>query len=52
MGTLERKRPLGRTRCRWEDNNRLDIKERIKVMDWIDLAWDTHKWLAFLKLSF
>jgi hypothetical protein len=49
--TSERKRPLGKLRRRWEDNNRLDIKKRIEVMYWIDLAWDPDKWLALLKLG-
>jgi hypothetical protein len=25
VGKLERKRPLGRLRCRWEDNIKIDI---------------------------
>jgi hypothetical protein len=27
VGRLEGKRPLGRPRCRWEGNNKLDFRE-------------------------
>jgi hypothetical protein len=27
VGKLEGKRPLGRPRCRWEDNINIDLKE-------------------------
>jgi hypothetical protein len=27
VGKPERKRPLGRPRCRWEDNIRIDLRE-------------------------
>jgi hypothetical protein len=38
---FEGKRPLGRTRRRWEDNIRMDLREiRWGGMDWIDLAQD------------
>jgi hypothetical protein len=37
----EGKRPLGRPRSRWEDNNRMDLqKVGFGVMDWIGLAQD------------
>jgi hypothetical protein len=33
------KRPLGRTKHRWEDNIRVTLRERgWKVVDWIHLA--------------
>jgi hypothetical protein len=39
VGKLEGKRPLGRPRCRWEDNIRMELREMgWGVMDWIDLA--------------
>jgi hypothetical protein len=39
MGKLEGKRPLGRPRGRWEDNNRMDLREiGWDGMDWVDLA--------------
>ena len=38
-GTPTRKRPLGRPRCRWEDNIRKDIKEiSINMRKWADSA--------------
>jgi hypothetical protein len=39
------KRPLGRTRCRWDDNMKMDIREEgWGGMDWIDLAQDRDQW--------
>jgi 3-oxoacyl-ACP reductase-like protein len=36
VGKPEGKRPLGRTRCRWEDNINMDLQEVGCVrMDWI-----------------
>jgi hypothetical protein len=31
----EGKRPLGRPRCRWEDNIRVDLEVGWEVVDWI-----------------
>jgi hypothetical protein len=28
VGKPEGKRPLGRSRCRWEDNIKMDLRER------------------------
>jgi hypothetical protein len=37
----ERKRPLGRTRCRWEDNIQTDLREiRLECVNWTHLAQD------------
>jgi hypothetical protein len=45
VGNLERKRPLGRSRCRWEDNTKMDLQEvGWYGMDWIDLAQDRDRW--------
>jgi hypothetical protein len=39
VGKSEGKKPLGRPRCRWEDNINMDLQEvRYEGMDWIDLA--------------
>jgi hypothetical protein len=39
------KRPLGRTRRRWEDNNQADLQEvGCGGMDWIELAKDRDRW--------
>jgi hypothetical protein len=39
VGKTERKRILGRSRGRWEDNIKMDLQEMgCRDMDWIDLA--------------
>jgi hypothetical protein len=39
VGKLKRKKPLGRSRHRWEDNIKMDLIERgWGGMDWIDLT--------------
>jgi hypothetical protein len=41
VGKLDGKRPLGRPRRRWEDNNKMDLREiRWGGMGWINLAQD------------
>jgi hypothetical protein len=41
MEKPEGKRPLGRLRCRWVGNTKLDLREiGWGAMDWIDLAQD------------
>ena len=41
----EGKRPLGRSRCRWEDNIKIDLQEvGCGNLDWIDLAQDRDRW--------
>jgi hypothetical protein len=43
------KRPLGRTRCRWEDNVRMDLQEvGCGCEDWIGLAQDRDRWRALV----
>jgi hypothetical protein len=40
VGKPEGRRPLGRHRCRWEDNIKMELQEVEWVgMYWIDLAW-------------
>jgi hypothetical protein len=39
VGKPEGKRPLGRPRRRWKDNNKIDFQvQGWGVMDWIDLV--------------
>ena len=39
VGKPEGKRPLGRPRCRWEDNIRMDLQEvELGYENWIGLA--------------
>ena len=41
MRKPEEQRPLGKPRCRWEDNIKKDIHEaKWGDMDWTDLAQD------------
>jgi hypothetical protein len=49
VGKLEGKRPLGRRRCRWIDNIKVDLLEiGLSVVDWIGLAQDRYRWRAFM----
>ena len=49
VGKPEGKRPLGRPRCRWEDNIKMDLQEvECGGMDWIELAQDRDRWRAFM----
>jgi hypothetical protein len=49
VGNPEGKRPLGRSRRRWEDNIKLDLREMgWGVMDWIDVAQDRDEWRALV----
>jgi len=48
----ERKRPLGRPRCRWEDNIKMGLQEvRCGDMDWMELAQDWHRWRALVSAA-
>jgi hypothetical protein len=45
----EGKRPLGRPRCRWVDNIKMDLREiGWDGGDWINLAEDRDQWRAFV----
>jgi hypothetical protein len=49
VGRPEGKRPLGRHRCRWEDNIKMDFGEiGFDGMNWIRLAQDRVQWRAFV----
>jgi hypothetical protein len=51
VGKLEGKRPLGRPRRRWVDNNKMDLGEvGWGVVDWIGLAQDRNRWRALVNL--
>jgi hypothetical protein len=42
---LEKKKVLGRPKCRWEYNVRTDRREIVwEVVDWIQLAQDRDQW--------
>jgi hypothetical protein len=46
VGRTEGRRPLGRPRCRWEDNIKMDFQDVGWDMDWIELAHDRDRWRA------
>jgi len=47
VGKPEGKRPLGRTKRRWKDNIKMDLREMgCGDMDWIELAQDRGRWRA------
>jgi hypothetical protein len=49
VGTPEGRRPLGRPKCRWVDNIRMDLVEvRWDDMDWTSLAQDRDRWRALV----
>ena len=49
VGKPEGKSPLGRPRCKWEDNIKMDLKEvGCGSMDWIELAEDRDRWRALV----
>jgi hypothetical protein len=49
VGKPERKRPMGRPRCRWEDNIKIDRQEMgCGCMGWIGLAQDRDRWWALV----
>jgi hypothetical protein len=49
VGKPEGKRPLGRTRRRWVDNFKMDLREIGWFgVDWIDLGQDRDQWRALV----
>jgi hypothetical protein len=49
VGKPEGKRPLGRPRCRWVHNIKLDLRETgWDGTDWIYLAQDRDQWRALV----
>ena len=48
VGKPEGKRTLGRTRRRWEDNIKLDLREVGGGGDWMKLAQDRDRWRALV----
>jgi hypothetical protein len=49
VGKPERKKPLGRPRCRWMDSIKMNLRGTVwDGMDWIDLAQDRDRWRALV----
>jgi hypothetical protein len=47
VGKPDGKRPLGKSRHRWEDDMKVDLQEvGLGGIDWTDLAQDREKWRA------
>jgi hypothetical protein len=45
VGKPEGKKPLGRPKCRWVNNIKIDLREMgWDGIDWIDLGEDRDKW--------
>jgi hypothetical protein len=52
VGRPEGRRPLGRSRCRWEDNIKMDLREiGFGDVDWIHLAQDRDGWQALVNMA-
>jgi hypothetical protein len=50
VGKPEGKRPLGRPRRRWEDNNKMDVEEVGGGRgDWMELAQDRDVWRGLVR---
>ena len=48
VGKPEGKRPMGRPRCRWEDNIKMDLREVGGGGHWMELAQDRNRWQALV----
>jgi hypothetical protein len=49
VGKPEGKRPLGRPRCRWVENIKIDLREiGWGGIDWIELSQDRDGWRALV----
>ena len=51
-GTPTGKRSLGRPRCRWEVNYKMDFKEiGLNMRNWVDSAQDRDYWRALVNVA-
>jgi hypothetical protein len=48
VGKPEGRRPLGRPRRKWEDNNKWIFERLGGGVDWIDLSQDRDRWRALV----
>ena len=48
VGKPEGRRPLGRPRCRWEHNIKMDLEVGRGCGDWMELAKDRDSWRALV----
>jgi hypothetical protein len=51
VGKPEGKKPVGRPRCKWANNIKMDLREiGWGGMDWLDLAQDSDQWRALVNM--
>ena len=51
VGKPDGNRPVGRPRCGWDENIKMDLKEEIfRSMDWIDLFQDRDRRPVFVSV--
>jgi hypothetical protein len=51
VGKSEEKSPLGRPRCRWENNIKMNLQEvGCGGMNWIELTQDRDRWLTLVNV--
>jgi len=51
VGKPEGKKPLGRPRCRWEYNMKIDLQEvGCESMDLIEVPQDRNRWWALVRV--
>ena len=48
VGKPEGRRPMGKLRCSWEDNIKMDLREVGGCGDWMELAQDGDSWRALV----
>jgi hypothetical protein len=49
VGRPEGRKPLGKPSLKWEDNNKMDLREIVfGDVDWIHWAQDRDRWLALV----
>jgi len=52
VGKPGEKTPMGRTRRRWEDNIKMDLREvECGGKDWTELTQDSDRWWAVVKAA-
>jgi hypothetical protein len=52
VGKIEGKKPLGRSRRRWEDGFRIDLRDTGLVgVEWIHLVQDRDRWRAVVNTA-
>ena len=50
IGKPTGKKPLGKPRSRWEDNNKMELEIGINAGNWVDSAQDRDYWRALVNV--